>query len=252
MTSIIGHAILRCALVTSAAILIAAGFAGPSMALSEIKREELPKIETVEPETPKDDAGQIPIPDEPSLDTGDTVQPDNEEDPDGGGNEPADTLESDLPLPDVQTDLSLLPAPALRMRELILEASYTGDVEALRPLIGTGAAITQLSLGGIEGDPVNFLREISGDGEGHEILAILQEVLEAGYVHMDAGTPHEIYVWPYFFAYPLDRLDDQQRVELFRIVTAGDYEDMRLFGGYNFYRVGITPEGQWAFFVAGD
>ena len=150
------------------------------------------------------------------------------------------------------TDLDQLPAPARRMRELILEASQTGDVEALRPLIGTGSQITQLSLGGIEGDPVNFLREISGDGEGHEILAILQEVLEAGFVRMDAGTPHELYVWPYFFAYPLDKLDARQRVELFRIVTAGDYEDMRLFGGYNFYRAGISPEGQWVFFVAGD
>ena len=63
---------------------------------------------------------------------------------------------------------------------------------------------------------------------------------------------HELYVWPYFFAHPLDKLNPMQRVELFRIVTAGDYEDMRLFGGYNFYRAGISPEGQWIFFVAGD
>ena len=44
----------------------------------------------------------------------------------------------------------------------------------------------------------------------------------------------------------------RQKVELFKIVTAGDYEDMKQFGTYIFYRVGITPEGRWAFFVAGE
>jgi hypothetical protein len=41
-------------------------------------------------------------------------------------------------------------------------------------------------------------------------------------------------------------------VELFKIITAGDYEDMKTFDAYVFYRVGITPQGRWAFFVAGD
>ena len=36
------------------------------------------------------------------------------------------------------------------------------------------------------------------------------------------------------------------------IVTAGDFDDMKQFGAYIFYRVGITPAGQWTFFVAGD
>jgi hypothetical protein len=27
---------------------------------------------------------------------------------------------------------------------------------------------------------------------------------------------------------------------------------MKQFGAYIFYRVGIAPDGQWAFFVAGD
>ncbi|MEC9244290.1 MAG: hypothetical protein VYB05_05930, partial [Pseudomonadota bacterium] len=111
---------------------------------------------------------------------------------------------------------------------------------------------TRLSLGGLDGDPLDFLIELSGDEGGQEILAILLEVLQAGYVHLDAGTPQEMYVWPYFFAIPLESLDKKQRVELFTLVTAGDYEDMKSFGAYIFYRVGITPDGHWAFFVAGD
>ena len=138
------------------------------------------------------------------------------------------------------------------MHDLLVEASKTGDVEKLRPLLDTGEDGTQLSLGGTDGDPIALLRGESGDKEGIEILAILEEVLSAGYVHMDAGTPNEMYVWPYFFAVPLEKLTPGQKVELFKIITAGDYEEMKSYGSYIFYRVGITPEGRWSFFVAGD
>ena len=153
---------------------------------------------------------------------------------------------------EISRDLSILPEPVRRMRELIIEAARSGDPEKLRPLIGTGAETTRLSLGDIEGDPVEYLRSLSGDQEGQEILAILIEVLEAGYVRFDAGTDKELFVWPYFFAVPLEGLSPQERVELFTLVTAGDYEDMLSFGAYIFFRVGITPQGQWLFFVAGD
>lgn len=161
-------------------------------------------------------------------------------------------IDPDAPVPEVIYDLTKLPRPAARMRELILEATKSGDVEKLRPLLGMGDGATTLSLGGVEGDLIDFLRQSSGDGQGQEILAILEEVLEAGFVHLDAGKPEELYVWPYFFAVPLATLTPPQRVELFRIVTAGDYEDMKSFGSYIFYRVGITPEGRWSFFLAGD
>jgi len=155
-------------------------------------------------------------------------------------------------LPAIQRDFSKLPKPVAQMRKLIMDAARSGKIEDLRQLIGSGADITMLSLGGIDGDPIEFVKSLSGDNQGHEILAILLEVLEAGYVHLDAGTDHELYVWPYFFAWPLDKLTAIQKVELFRIVTAGDFEDMQSFGAYIFYRVGITPQGRWRFFVAGD
>lgn len=149
-------------------------------------------------------------------------------------------------------DTDKLPAPVRRMRELIIEAAVKGDIEGLRPLLGTGITRTQLSIVGNEGDPIDFLKENSGDAEGQELLAILLDIFSAGYVHLDAGEPTELYLWPYFYAMPLDKLDKRQKVELFRIITAGDYEDMRDFGAYIFYRTGISPEGDWKFFVAGD
>ncbi|MFZ2100782.1 MAG: hypothetical protein WAU86_09485 [Oricola sp.] len=145
-----------------------------------------------------------------------------------------------------------LPVPVKTMRDLIMKATRDADYEALRPLIGVGANTTQLSLGGYDGDPIEYIKGLSGDPEGYEILAILEEVLEAGYAVYDKGTPAEMYVWPYFVATSLDELTPKQRVELFKLVTSGDYEDMRSFGAYVFYRVGIMPDGKWRFFVAGE
>ncbi|WP_114390334.1 hypothetical protein [Notoacmeibacter marinus] len=169
-----------------------------------------------------------------------------------GGDAVAEPAPEIAPPPPVSHDISALPEPVARMCQLILEAARSGDVERLRPLLGMGERQTTLSLGGVDGDVIAFLKEVSGDEEGQEILAILSEVLEAGYVHFDEGEKTELYVWPYFFGRSLKTLTPEQKVELFRIVTAGDYADMLQIGAYVFYRVGITPDGEWAFFVAGD
>ncbi len=206
--------------------------------------EDAPEEETQPAgETPRPPAVTVPLPDP-------VVIP---RDPDGEATQETEGAEADdEPVPEVLYDLSLLPEPVRRMRDLIVEACLSGDIERLRPLLSTGEGATQLSFGAISGDPIAFLRELSGDEEGHEILAILYEVLSAGYVKLGQSAEDEMYVWPYFFAVPLADLNPRQRVELFKIVTAGDYEDMKNYGAYIFYRTGISPEGRWLFFVAGD
>lgn len=245
---------------TSFAVLLSAQ---PAAALSEIKREELPA--PAAPAPADDDmtapGSAVPMPDpitRPAAPAGKPTAPDQQEPEQVEPAKPGDggllnpRVDPDAPLPEVFYDLSKLPEPVRRMHGLIVEACKSGDIEKLRPLIGMGDSATQLSLTDIDGDPIEFLKGLSGDTEGQEILAIMEEVLDAGYVHLDAGKPEELYVWPYFFAMPLDKLDAKQRVELFKIVTAGDYDDMKQFGAYIFYRVGIAPDGKWVFFVAGD
>lgn len=247
------------------AALAPLAFATPAFALSEIKREELPAPVTppVQDEEGAPSEKSVPMPDPLNTTPPEAEQPASPEDEDApeqvdpdvpaqdGDTDGKDT-ETDAPVPEVMYDLGKLPEPVRRMHQLIVEAARSGDIERLRPLIGQGDSMTQLSLTEIDGDAIAFLKGLSGDTDGQEILAIMEEVLDAGFVHIDAGTPQELYVWPYFFALPLDKLDARQRVELFKIVTAGDYDDMKQFGAYIFYRVGITPEGKWAFFVAGD
>nr|WP_225165429.1 hypothetical protein [Ensifer sp. IC4062] len=153
---------------------------------------------------------------------------------------------------EVLTDVSKIPAAAARMRQLIVEAAASGDIERLRPLLGKGPTQTQVTGVSSDEDPVTTLKGLSGDQDGVEILAILLDVLSTGFVLADKGTPEEAYVWPYFAEKPLSSLTAPEKVDLFRLVTAGDFAQMEEFGSYNFYRVGITPDGQWKFFVAGD
>ncbi|KQT88290.1 hypothetical protein [Aurantimonas sp. Leaf443] len=145
-----------------------------------------------------------------------------------------------------------LPGPVVALRDKLMEIARTGEIEALKPYLRTGEEGTVLSFGETPEDPIAFLKSISGDGEGVETLAILLEVLEAGHTVAEKGTPDEIFVWPYFTQVSLETLTNRQKVELFKIVTAGDYEAMKEFGAYNFYRVGLSPDGKLEFFVAGD
>jgi len=214
-----------------------------------IEKETLPPIGTV----PMPDKVAPPAADQPAdPDDQDEVTPSDETDPGDGEDVSRPEVDPNAPIPEIVYDFSKLPEPVQRKRQMIVDACKTGDLEKIRPLLDTGEDGTQLSLGGIDGDPIAFLRDLSGDKEGQEILAILEEVMSTGYVHMDAGTENDMYVWPYFFAVPLNKLTAPQRVQLFKIVTAGDYEDMKTYGTYIFYRVGITPDGRWSFFVAGD
>jgi hypothetical protein len=235
------------------------------LALSEIKKEELPApgATAAPPEDAAEPAVTVPAPEPITPGAAPAEPPAGEEPDDPAAQEPnvngpqgADparpNVDPNAPVPAVEYDLSKLPAPVRDLHDKLVAAAKAGLIEAVRPLLKTGEGPTQLSLAGVDNDPITFLKSLSGDEGGQEILAILLEVLEAGYVHLSPGTPEELYVWPYFFAVPLDKLTNMQRVELFKLVTSGDYEDMKSFGAYIFYRVGISPDGKWQFFLAGE
>jgi hypothetical protein len=156
----------------------------------------------------------------------------------------------DGPPPVVRTGEADLPPAVRRTRTAIMAAARTGDPEALRPLLEAGDPPTQVSP--IEGgDPVEILRAQAGDPDGLEILAILLDVLDASWVRLDAGTTDERFVWPAFAALPPESLTPAQTVELFRILTAYDFEESRA-ATYVFFRVEIAPDGRWISFQSGE
>jgi hypothetical protein len=153
--------------------------------------------------------------------------------------------------PDISSDLSRLPPAVARTRERILAAARTGDLQQLVTEMQTHETMPVFSFTE-DKDPIAFWKANYPDSEGIEVLSILTTILETGFVHADRGTAQEIYLWPYFARLQLDTLTPEQKVELFRIVTGGDYKDMIEFGAYSFYRLGIAPDGTWHFFVSGD
>ncbi len=153
--------------------------------------------------------------------------------------------------PEIITDLARLPPPVARMRERILAAARTGRLDQLVAVMQANETMPIFSLND-QTDPALYWRANFPDSGGVEILATLIDILETGFVHVDAGTPQEMYLWPYFARLPLRMLTPEQKVELFRLVTGADYKSMLEAGTYNFYRVGIGSDGSWRFFVDGD
>jgi hypothetical protein len=153
--------------------------------------------------------------------------------------------------PEIITDLSQLPAPVARMRERILAAARSGDLAKLVVVMQSGETLPIFAQTTGQ-DPISYWKTNYPDSDGVEILAMLIDILEAGFVHVEEGTPQEMYVWPYFARMPLKTLTAEQKVELFKIVTGSDYRDMLRTGTYNFFRVGIARDGSWKFFVAGN
>ncbi len=144
-----------------------------------------------------------------------------------------------------------LPPAVAKMRRRLLDAAYSGDLQKIKMVMQSNEMPPVLSIHEI-GDPVEFLKSQSGDGQGFELLAILTDVLESGWTRIKPGTPQEMYVWPAFVAVPPDKLTPDQLVEVYKIVTSSDFEEMKVVGKYTFYTVGIGPDGTWHWFKLAD
>lgn len=82
------------------------------------------------------------------------------------------------------------------MRRRMLQAARSGDIEQLRPLLGIEDKATQLSRRP-RGRRHRFPQIAFGRRAGREVLAIIVDLLDTGYVHLNAGKDDEVYV--YFF-----------------------------------------------------
>ncbi len=152
---------------------------------------------------------------------------------------------------DIAADLSHLPPAVVRMRDRILAAAHTGDLQTLLALMRAGGSMPIFSHTQKQ-DPAAYWKETYPDSEGVEILSILISILETQPARINAGTPQETYLWPYFARLPVKSLTPAQKVDLFRVVTGSDYKEMLERGRYVFYQVGIGADGMWRYFVASE
>jgi hypothetical protein len=149
--------------------------------------------------------------------------------------------------PVVSYAIEALPAPVREMREAILAAVRTGRIEDLRHAWELNELKPDLGVATV-GDPIAHWKQISGDGEGREILAALAQILDAGFAVLPLGRDLEnnrIYVWPYLAEIPLDKLTPAQEVELLRLVPPAAAKEMRAAGKYTHWRIAIGADGTW-------
>lgn len=151
---------------------------------------------------------------------------------------------------EVGFDVTKAPQAVQKMRQEIIDAATAGDVKKIAALMKANQ--TDLGPDNSGNDIESALKDMSGDGDGLEVLSIILDVLSTGYAHVGAGTANDMYVWPYFTEKQLSTLTPSEKVDLMRLVTAGDMADMMEYGSYNFYRVGISADGKWKQFLSGN
>jgi hypothetical protein len=140
-----------------------------------------------------------------------------------------------------------LPRPVQDLREALQSAVESGKIEELAETYAEGHV--KPDIGAAEGaDPAAHWKRLSGDGQGHEVLAALSLLLEAGYAEIRRGADIEnnkLYVWPYFAETPLNKLTPRQEVELLRLVPPGAAREMKEKGKYTHWRLVIGADGTW-------
>ena len=60
------------------------------------------------------------------------------------------------------------------------------------------------------------------------------------------------WVWPSAAAYYWEQVPEADLQALLTLYDEADLVDFGEFGGFYGHRVGIAPDGEWTFFVAGD
>jgi hypothetical protein len=153
--------------------------------------------------------------------------------------------------PKVHYGTAGLPPPVLEMRDAILSAVRSGRIKDLRTAVELNEIKPVVGDKPV-GDLIAHWRQRSGDGEGREVLALLGEILDAGYVVLPIGRDLEnnrVYVWPYFAELAPDKLTPAQEVELLRLVPAETLGEMKRQGRYTHYKLGIGADGTWHFFL---
>ncbi|HXF73655.1 MAG TPA: hypothetical protein VNO79_13735 [Actinomycetota bacterium] len=142
-----------------------------------------------------------------------------------------------------------LPEAVAAKREAIFLAAAAGDLEGLAALADPATFTFSY---GADRDPVRYWRAIEAAG-GEGPAEVIPELLHAPYGTLRSGG-RTLYVWPFAAAMDdLSALTPAQRQALRALgYTERDIRSFVAAGGFLGWRLGITEDGRWIFYVAGD
>jgi hypothetical protein len=146
-----------------------------------------------------------------------------------------------------ETDLDRLPEETQETLRDIVVAAQAGDLEEMRAVLEQNELRPMLSKEKV-GDPIDYWKKTSVDGEGRDVLAAILNVFSSSYAKK--GEDGQVtFVWPYLAELDLTKLTPAQEVELYRIVPPAEAEAMKKSGKYTYYRAGIGADGVWHYFM---
>lgn len=164
-------------------------------------------------------------------------------------------LSSTRPAPKIDaplTDLATLPPRVAALREKILEACATRDVEALKIPIQWAETPPIFLRGpgrpGTFAEIVDFLRARSFDKSGVEMTTIMRAVFESPFARKADG-PFESYVWPAdALVWPAMR-DADAVARLYSYVRFADLGLSDAQGRPLIHSAGVGRDGTWHWFT---
>ncbi len=141
------------------------------------------------------------------------------------------------------------------MIDAIMSAVHSGRIEELSTAVDWNEMKPDLAPDGPVADPVAYWKNISADGNGRAILAVLANLLQTAPSSIAAGKDIEnnkVFVWPGFADKPLGKLTAAEEVDLYRITSAADAAAMKAKGKYTGWRLAIGADGTWHSFRKTD
>jgi hypothetical protein len=141
------------------------------------------------------------------------------------------------PAPDPLDELT---TAAFDTRRALSAAAETGDWDAVAALIPEDTLFTS-NFGG-ETDHIAFYRSSERD-----LIAEMAALLDGPFAQLD-----DIFIWPDLHARVPFTVADGEREELEERYGAESLAQWEGAGSYLGWRIGITADGEWIFFVAGD
>ncbi|MET0408080.1 MAG: hypothetical protein ABW006_06890 [Hyphomicrobium sp.] len=147
-----------------------------------------------------------------------------------------------------------LPAHVADLRDVILTAARSGNIDELKSAFEVSGAVPDLGISP-RSNPIAALKDRSADPQGRDTLAALVEILEMPPAALPLGNDIEnnlIYVWPYLSTRPLDKLKPAEQVDLYRLVPPGAAAEMLAKKRWLWWRVVIAADGTWMMFKKGN
>lgn len=140
-----------------------------------------------------------------------------------------------------------LPQSVIDMREQILAAVHSGDVDDLKDAIEWNEIPPDFGAGAKD-DPIKHWKSFSTDGEGREVLAVIANLLALPPARLAIGKDPEnttVYVWPYLAELPAGTLKPEEEVDLYRIMPPAAAKAAKSAKDWKWWRLAIGADGTW-------